>query len=95
MVKSSKDTRYAKYSMVTHDGIGFPCWALPDLMSFPDIFGQDGYAKLDVIGIEETQFFGDLYEFCCKVADDDGKTIVAGRDGDYLRCLILFQKDVI
>ncbi|CAH8288393.1 unnamed protein product [Eruca vesicaria subsp. sativa] len=85
MVKSSKDTRYAKYSMVTHDGIGFPCWALPDLMLFPDIFGQDGYAKLDVIGIVETQFFGDLYEFCCKVADDDGKTIVAGRDGDYLR----------
>ncbi|CAH8356393.1 unnamed protein product [Eruca vesicaria subsp. sativa] len=86
MVKSSKDTRYAKDSVVTHDGIGFPCWALPDLMSFPDIFGHDAYAKLDVIGIDEAQFFGDLYEFCCKVADDDGKTvIVAGLDGDYLR----------
>ncbi|KAG2245789.1 hypothetical protein Bca4012_091242 [Brassica carinata] len=86
MVKSSKDTRYAKDSMVTHDGIGFPCWALPDLMSFPEIFGHDAYAKLDVIGVDEAQFFGDLYEFCCKVADDDGKTvIVAGLDGDYLR----------
>ncbi|KAF8046058.1 hypothetical protein N665_4069s0001 [Sinapis alba] len=86
MVKSSKDTRYAKDSVVTHDGIGFPCWALPDLMSFPEIFGQDAYAKLDVIGVDEAQFFGDLYEFCCKVADDDGKTvIVAGLDGDYLR----------
>ncbi|CAL5413764.1 unnamed protein product [Camellia sinensis] len=41
------------------------------------------YAKLDVI---EAQFFGDLYDFCCKVADHDGKTvIVAGLDGDYLR----------
>ncbi|CAL5413759.1 unnamed protein product [Camellia sinensis] len=40
------------------------------------------YAKLDVI---EAQFFGDLYDFCCKVADHDGKTvIVAGLDGDYL-----------
>ncbi|KAG2321466.1 hypothetical protein Bca4012_055438 [Brassica carinata] len=86
MVKSSKDTRYAKDSVVTHDGIGFPCWALPDLMSFPGIFGQDAYNKLDVIGIDEAQFFGDLYEFCCKVADDDGKTVVvAGLDGDYLR----------
>ncbi|KAG5416419.1 hypothetical protein IGI04_003986 [Brassica rapa subsp. trilocularis] len=86
MVKSSKDTRYAKDSVVTHDEIGFPCWALPDLMSFQDILGQDAYAKLDVIGIDEAQFFGDLYEFCCKVADDDGKTvIVAGLDGDYLR----------
>lgn len=43
-----------------------------------------------MIGIDEAQFFGDLYEFCCKVADDDGKTvIVAGLDGDYLRCLVL------
>ncbi|CAN8260097.1 unnamed protein product [Cochlearia groenlandica] len=86
MLKSSKDTRYAIDSVVTHDGIGFPCWALPDLMSFPERFGQDAYEKLDVIGIDEAQFFGDLYEFCCKVADDDGKTvIVAGLDGDYLR----------
>ncbi|CAG7878129.1 unnamed protein product [Brassica rapa] len=86
MVKSSKDTRYAKDSVVTHDGIGFPCWALPDLMSFPERFGQDAYDKLDEIGIDEAQFFGDLYEFCCKVADVDGKTvIVAGLDGDYLR----------
>ena len=39
-----------------------------------------------MIGIDEAQFFGDLYEFCCKVADGDGKTvIVAGLDGDYLR----------
>ncbi|KAL1212014.1 Thymidine kinase a [Cardamine amara subsp. amara] len=86
MLKSSKDKRYAKDSVVTHDGIGFPCWALPDLMSFPEKFGLDAYDKLDVIGIDEAQFFGDLYEFCCKVADDDGKTvIVAGLDGDYLR----------
>lgn len=49
-----------------------------------------------MIGIDEAQFFGDLYEFCCKVADDDGKTvIVAGLDGDYLRCLILFSKNVL
>ncbi|CAL5367099.1 unnamed protein product [Camellia sinensis] len=42
--------------------------------------------KLDVIGIDEAQFFGDLYDFCCKVADHDGKTvIVAGLDRDYLR----------
>ncbi|XP_010557775.1 PREDICTED: thymidine kinase a-like [Tarenaya hassleriana] len=86
MIKSSKDTRYAKDSVVTHDGIKFPCWALPDLMSFTEKFGDDAYSQLDVIGIDEAQFFGDLYDFCCKVADEDGKTvIVAGLDGDYLR----------
>lgn len=44
------------------------------------------WMQLDVIGIDEAQFFEDLYEFCCKAADEDGKTvIVAGLDGDYLR----------
>jgi len=44
------------------------------------------WMQLDVIGIDEAQFFDDLYEFCCKAADGDGKTvIVAGLDGDYLR----------
>ena len=45
-----------------------------------------------MIGIDEAQFFGDVYEFCCKAADDNGKTvIVAGLDGDYLRYLTLFK----
>ncbi|KAI8004287.1 Thymidine kinase a [Camellia lanceoleosa] len=85
IIKSSKDTRYAVDSVVTHDGTKFPCWALPDLLSFRQKFGDEAYAKLDVIGIDEAQFFGDLYDFCCKVADHDGKTvIVAGLDRDYL-----------
>ncbi|KAG5577746.1 hypothetical protein H5410_057880 [Solanum commersonii] len=86
MIKSSKDTRYAVDAVVTHDGTKFPCWSLPDLSSFKQRFGEDAYEKVDVIGIDEAQFFGDLYEFCCNAADLDGKTvIVAGLDGDYLR----------
>ncbi|XP_055834440.1 thymidine kinase-like [Solanum dulcamara] len=86
MIKSSKDTRYAVDAVVTHDGTKFPCWSLPDLSSFKQRFGADAYEKVDVIGIDEAQFFEDLYEFCCNSADLDGKTvIVAGLDGDYLR----------
>ncbi|EEF28513.1 thymidine kinase a [Ricinus communis] len=86
MIKSSKDTRYARDSVVTHDGLKFPCWALPDLSSFRDKLGHDAYQRIDVIGIDEAQFFEDLYDFCSKAADHDGKTvIVAGLDGDYLR----------
>ncbi|GAB2285210.1 Thymidine kinase a [Dionaea muscipula] len=86
MIKSSKDTRYAIDSVVTHDGAKFPCWALPNLSSFAENFGHEAYNKLDVIGIDEAQFFGDLYEFCRKTAEHDGKTvIVAGLDGDYMR----------
>ncbi|CAK9133378.1 unnamed protein product [Ilex paraguariensis] len=45
-----------------------------------------GRYSLDAIGIDEAQFFEDLYNFCYKAVDQDGKTvIVAGLDGDYLR----------
>ncbi|OIS96468.1 PREDICTED: thymidine kinase-like [Nicotiana attenuata] len=86
MIKSNKDTRYAVDAVVTHDGTKFPCWSLPDLSSFKQRFGQVAYEKVDVIGIDEAQFFDDLYDFCYKAADIDGKTVVvAGLDGDYLR----------
>ncbi|PKI64218.1 hypothetical protein CRG98_015405 [Punica granatum] len=86
IIKSSKDTRYAIDSIVTHDGAKFPCWALPDLSLFRQTFGDEAYQRIDVIGIDEAQFFEDLYDFCCEAADRDGKTvIVAGLDGDYLR----------
>lgn len=86
IIKSNKDTRYGLDSIVTHDGMKLPCWALPNLTSFKQKFGQGAYDELDVIGIDEAQFFDDLYDFCREAADIDGKTvIVAGLDGDYLR----------
>lgn len=86
VIKSNKDTRYGSDSIVTHDGARMPCWALPELSVFRAKLGARAYDELDVIGIDEAQFFEDLYEFCCNAADCDGKTvIVAGLDGDYLR----------
>ncbi|XP_008776173.1 thymidine kinase-like [Phoenix dactylifera] len=86
VIKSNKDTRYGLDSVVTHDGTKMPCLSLPELSMFQDKLGIEAYNKLDVIGIDEAQFFEDLYDFCCRAADHDGKTvIVAGLDGDYLR----------
>lgn len=43
-----------------------------------------------MIGIDEAQFFEDLYDFCREAADHDGKTVVvAGLDGDYLRYIYI------
>nr|XP_043610350.1 thymidine kinase a-like isoform X1 [Erigeron canadensis] len=86
VIKSSKDTRYGLDSIVTHDGEKLPCWPLEALSSFKERIGLEAYHKLEVIGIDEAQFFDDLHDFCIKAADHDGKTvIVAGLDGDYLR----------
>lgn len=86
IIKSNKDNRYGLDSIVTHDGEKLPCLPLADLSSVRETLGAKAYDELDVIGIDEAQFFGDLYDFCCKAADHDGKTvIVAGLDGDYLR----------
>jgi hypothetical protein len=46
MLKSSKDNRYAIDSVVSHDGVKFPCWALPDLMLFKDKYGHEAYQKV-------------------------------------------------
>lgn len=86
LIKSNKDTRYGLDSVVTHDGEKLSCWPLADLASFKERVGLEAYEKLEVIGIDEAQFFKDLYDFCREAADFDGKTlIVAGLDGDYMR----------
>ncbi|XP_006649678.1 thymidine kinase-like [Oryza brachyantha] len=86
LIKSDKDNRYGLDSVVTHDGTKMACWALPELSSFQDKLGAEAYDKVDVIGIDEAQFFDDLHDFCCKAADRDGKiVVVAGLDGDYKR----------
>ncbi|KAK4485004.1 hypothetical protein RD792_007612 [Penstemon davidsonii] len=86
IIKSNKDNRYGLDSIVTHDGVKLPCLPLANLLSFKEKIGSEAYDKLEVIGIDEAQFFEDLYDFCSKAADQDGKTvIVAGLDGDYLR----------
>ncbi|KAJ7548797.1 hypothetical protein O6H91_07G027900 [Diphasiastrum complanatum] len=85
LVKSDKDTRYGINAVVSHDGIQMPCTAVPDLATFKKKLGKL-YNEVEVIGIDEAQFFEDLVGFCKAAADVDGKTvIVAGLDGDFLR----------
>lgn len=86
LVKSDKDTRYGLASIVSHDGRQMPCWAVSSLANFRSQIGEEEYAKLDLIGIDEGQFLKDLYSFCQVAADYEGKTlIVAGLDGDFQR----------
>ena len=47
---------------------------------------SDSYQDVDVIAIDEAQFFPDLLSFCSTAADYDNKhVIIAGLDGDFKR----------
>ena len=48
--------------------------------------GEEAYGRLQVLAVDEGQFFGDLAAFCAHAADVDGKhVLVAGLDGDFRR----------
>ena len=85
LVKSGRDTRYSTTAITTHDGLARQCHAVDTLASLKEVIGLD-YSSVDVIAIDEAQFFPDLVEFCTEASDHDNKYIlVAGLDGDFRR----------
>ena len=76
VINSSKDTRCLEHVLRTHDNIKFNCVKTNDLT-------QLNYEKVDVIAIDEAQFFIGLKVFV-KKAIGNGKTVLlTGLDGDY------------
>ena len=85
MVKSDKDNRYSSSEITTHDGVARPCYAVAELADLRSAVGKS-YDSIQVIAIDEAQFFPDLLEFCTKASDHDKKHIVVtGLDGDFQR----------
>lgn len=85
MVKSDKDNRYSRTEITTHDGLARPCYAVAQLADLRSAVGQS-YDSIQVIAIDEAQFFPDLLEFCVDASDHDNKQIlIAGLDGDFQR----------
>ncbi|GAQ80919.1 Thymidine kinase [Klebsormidium nitens] len=86
LVKSGIDVRYGLTDVVSHDGTRMPCLAVNTLQDFRTTIGDAEYDELEVIGIDEAQFFSDLDAFCRQAADRDHKElVVAGLDGDFKR----------
>ena len=72
--------------LVTHSGKRQPCFASETLQDFRESLSCEEWKSLDVICIDEGQFFQDLLPFCTNAADHDKKRIVvAGLSGDFLR----------
>lgn len=79
--KPAIDTRYAEAEIVTHAAVR--------MQSEPVSSAREIVEKLDwrteVVGIDETNFFGlDLVAVANRLADDGKRVIVAGLDTDFL-----------
>jgi thymidine kinase len=77
------NSRYKENSLSTHNNISIPCISIDSFDNIKTI-SQFDYYNIDVIVIEEAQFFKiGLYDFVKSAADNDNKIIiVTGLDGD-------------
>ncbi len=74
------DTRYAQDRIVSHSGVSLPS---VNVSSAGEIEAQA--VGVDVVGIDEAQFFDlELVRVCENLADRGHRVIVAGLDQDYL-----------
>ena len=78
--KPAIDTRYAEDRIVSHSGVSLPSVTVSTAVEILENAGD-----VDVIGIDEVQFFDhDLVGVCEELADRGHRVIVAGLDQDYL-----------
>ncbi len=74
------DTRYAKDRIVSHSGVSLPSINVTNAAEI-----RERAVEVDVVGIDEAQFFDlELVRVCEELADLGHRVIVAGLDQDYL-----------
>lgn len=78
--KPAVDTRFSEMDLVSHDLHSIPCTPINDAEMMLDV-AED----VQVVGIDEAQFFGEnLVTVAQALADRGVRVIVAGLDTDYL-----------
>jgi thymidine kinase len=87
-----KDNRYDTKNVCTHDGRKKDAKRTDRLMKLLDMALHE---NVDVIGIDEGQFFEDLVEFCETCANSGKLVVVAALDCDFLRRPFGKVKDLI
>ncbi|XP_041362978.1 thymidine kinase, cytosolic-like isoform X2 [Gigantopelta aegis] len=78
IIKYSKDDRYDKDGIATHDRQTLPAVSAEELSTL-----STKAIQYDVIGIDEGQFFPDVVEFCNQLAEKGKVVIVAALDGTF------------
>ncbi len=78
--KSSLETRCDTTVIRTHDGMSFKAIAVPDSRAMENLIEPD----VQIVGIEEVQFFDDgIVALCQKLADSGVQVVAAGLDQDF------------
>lgn len=78
--KSSTDTRCDTTVIRTHDGMTFTALSVPDARTLETLLEPD----VQIVGIEEVQFFDEaIVELCQRLADNGVQVVVAGLDQDF------------
>ena len=89
VITHALDNRYGESKCATHSGMARPATAVQSLMSLVSTSENTSCGDLtsvDVIAVDEGQFYSDLTEFCHHAVETLRKTvIVAGLSGDYQR----------
>ena len=80
VINHSIDDRYDEELMSTHDKIKIPCLKTNKIV---DVLKK--IEKVDVVLINEGQFFDDLYEMVLEMLKKGKKVYVCGLDGDFER----------
>jgi thymidine kinase len=80
VINHSSDTRYDDTMLSTHDKVMIPCIQTPILTLV-----TNDMMNVDVILINEGQFFEDLYDFVLEMLKLNKKIYVSGLDGDFKR----------
>ena len=83
LINHKYDTR-TENKIKTHNNITQEAHKLTNLL---ELFNEknDLFQKSDVIGIDEAQFFDDLYEFVVQAEKHNKIIIISGLDGDFNR----------
>lgn len=81
LINNSLDIRTSNF-IETHDKTKMDAIKTDKLL---DLIKTLNFDKIDVIAIDEAQFFPDLYEFLIYIENFSLIVIVAGLDGDYKR----------
>jgi thymidine kinase len=77
--KPALDTRFSEENIVSHDQTAIPCTPVEHSGNILLLSGS-----IDVVGIDEAQFFDDgLPQICNQLAEQGIRVIVAGLDMDY------------